>query len=133
MSKNILNRLNRATRARNLFTVRRQRRVAFKRAVAKVKPSRSSRPRQVAQLLPVLEAALFMQELAFEATSNLGLHGSVGGRPHVMTLSVFLLSPASQLGAGARAVHWKHMDECTFREAKEDSNALTVLTGCDRG
>ena len=81
MSKNILNRLNRATRARHLFTVRRQRRVALKRAVAKVKPSRSSRPRQVAQLLPVLEAALFMQELAFEATSNLGLHGSVGGRP----------------------------------------------------
>jgi hypothetical protein len=25
------------------------------------------------------------------------------------------------------------MDECTFREDKEDSNALTVLTGCDRG
>ena len=25
------------------------------------------------------------------------------------------------------------MDECTFREEKEDSNALTVLTGCDRG
>ena len=120
-------------RARHLFTVRRQRRVAFKRAVAKVKPSRSSRPRQVAQLLPVLETALFMQELASEATSNLGLHGSVGGRPHVMTLNVFLLSPASQLGAGARAVHWKHMDECTFREEKEDSNALTVLTGCDRG
>ena len=87
----------------------------------------------MAQLFPVLEAALFMQELASEATSNLGLHGSVGGRPHVMTLNVFLLSPASQLGAGARAVHWKHMDECTFREAKEDSNALTVLTGCDRG
>ena len=25
------------------------------------------------------------------------------------------------------------MDECTFREDKEDSNVLTVLTGCDRG
>ena len=25
------------------------------------------------------------------------------------------------------------MDECTFGEAKEDSNVLTVLTGCDRG
>ena len=133
MSKSIFNHANRATRARDLIAVGRKRRVSFKRAVAKVKPSRSSRPRQVAQLLPVLEAALFMQELASEATSNLGLHGSVGGRPHVMTLSVFLLSPASQLGAGARAVHWKHMDECTFREAKEDSNALTVLTGCDRG
>ena len=133
MSKSIFNHANRATRDRYLFTVRRQRRLAFKRAVAKVKPSRSSRPRQVAQLLPVLEAALFMQELASEATSNLGLHGSVGGRPHVMTFHLFLLNPASQLGAGARAVHWKHMDECTFREAKEDSNALTVLTGCDRG
>mgnify|MGYP003321995929 CR=1 FL=1 len=52
---------------------------------------------------------------------------------HTCAKTVFLLSPASQLGAGARAVHWKHMDEFTFREAKEDSNALTVLTGCDRG
>ena len=25
------------------------------------------------------------------------------------------------------------MDECLFREVKEDSNVLTVLTGCDRG
>ena len=131
MSKNILNHVNRATRAQDLFTVRRQRRVAFKRAVAKVKPSRTRRPRQLAQLLPVLEAALFMQELASEATSNLGLHGSVGGRPHVLTLRVFLLSPASQLEAGARAVHWKHMDECTFSWVKEDSNVLTVLTGSD--
>ena len=75
MSKNILNRLNRATRARHLFTVRRQRRVALKRAVAKVKPSRSSRPRQVAQLLSVLEVDLFTQELASEAKSNPELHG----------------------------------------------------------
>ena len=133
MSKNVFNHVNRATRAQDLFAVRRRCRVSFKQVVDKVKPSRKGRPRQAAQLLPVLEAALFMQELAFEATSNLGLHGSVGGRPHVMTLIVFLLSPASQLGAGARAVHWKHMDECTFREVKEDSNALTVLTGCDRG
>ena len=87
----------------------------------------------MARLLSVLEVALFTQELASEATTNLGLHGSVGGRPHVATFILFLLSPASQLEAGARAVHWKHMDECTFREAKEDSNVLTVLTGCDRG
>ena len=80
MSKSIFNRLNRATRARHLFTVRRRRRVSFKRAVAKVKPSRTRRPRQLAQLLPVLDAALFMQELAFEATSNLGLHRVVSGR-----------------------------------------------------
>ena len=75
MSKNIFNRLNRATRAQDLFTVRRQRRVAFKRAVAKVKPSRTRRPRQVAKLLPVLEVALFTQELASEEKSNLELHG----------------------------------------------------------
>ena len=133
MSKNISNRLNRATRARHLFTVRRQRRVRFERAVARVKPSLTGRPRQMARLLSVLEVALFTQELASEATTNLGLHGSVGGRPHVATLNVFLLSPASQLEAGARAVHWKHMDECTFSWVKEDSNVLTVLTGCDRG
>ena len=48
---------------------------SFKRAVAKVKPSRTGRPRQAAQLLPVPEAALLTQELAPEATSNLGLHG----------------------------------------------------------
>ena len=124
---------NPPTRARDLVDAAETRRKTFERRGAKESPARTGRPRQVAQLLPVLEAALFMQELAFEATSNLGLHGSVGDRPHVMTLNVFLLSPASQLGAGARAVHWKHMDECTFREAKEDSNALTVLTGCDRG
>ena len=40
-----------------------------------MKPSRTRRPRQLTQLLPVLEAALFMQELGSEATSNLGLHG----------------------------------------------------------
>ena len=80
MSKSIFNHLNRATRARHLFTVRRRRRVSFKRPVAKVKPSRTRRPRQLAQLLPVLEAALFMQELASEATSNLGLDGMVSGR-----------------------------------------------------
>ena len=80
MSKNIFNRLNRATRARDLIAVRQQRRVTFKRAVAKVKPSRTGRPRQVAQLMPVLEAALLTQELASEATSNLGLHGVVSGR-----------------------------------------------------
>ena len=130
MSKSIFNHANRATRARDLFTVRRQRRVAFKRAVAKVKPSRTGRPRQVAQLLPVLEVALLTQELASEAPINLGLHGMVGGRPHVVTSNLFLLSPASQLEAGARAVHWKHMDECIFSEVKEDSNVLTVLTGC---
>ena len=50
-----------------------------------------------------------------------------------MTFIRFLLSPASQLRAGARAVDWKHMDECTLSWAKEDSNALTVLTGCERG
>ena len=54
-------------------------------------------------------------------------------RQHLATFIRFLLSPASQLGAGARAVHWKHMDECTFSWVKEDSNALTVLTGCDCG
>ena len=79
MSKSIFNRLNRATRARHLFTVRRWQRVAFERVVARVKPSRTRRPRQLAQLLPVLDAALFRQELAFEATSNLGLHGVVSG------------------------------------------------------
>ena len=78
MSKNISNRLNRATRARDLFTVRRQRRVRFERAVARVKPSLTGRPRQMARLLSVLEVALFTQELASEATSNLGLHGLVG-------------------------------------------------------
>ena len=75
MSKNIFNRLNRATRARDLFAVRRKRRVAFERAVAKVKPSRTGRTRQVAQLLSVLEAVLFTQELASEAKSNPELHG----------------------------------------------------------
>ena len=43
--------------------------------MAKVKPLRTGRPRQVAQLLPMVEAALLTQELASEATSNLGLHG----------------------------------------------------------
>ena len=57
----------------------------------------------------------------------------VGDRPQVTTLISFLLSPASQLGAGAQAVHWKHMDECSFSWEKEDSNVLTFLTGCDRG
>ena len=80
MSKAILNRLNRATRARHLFTVRRRRRVSFKRAVARVKPSRTGRPRQVAQQLLVLEVALLTQELASEPTSNLGLDGMVSGR-----------------------------------------------------
>ena len=75
MSENILNHANRATRAQDLFAVRRQRRLSFKRVVAKVKPSRTGRPRQVAQLLPVLEAALLTQELASEAKSNLELHG----------------------------------------------------------
>ena len=80
MSKSIFNHVNRATRARHPFTVRQRRRVSFKRAVARVKPSRTGRPRQVAQLLPVLKAALLTQELAAEATSNLGLHGVVSGR-----------------------------------------------------
>ena len=102
---------------------------SFERAVARVKPSRTGRPRQVAQLLPVLEAALFMQELASEATSNLGLHGSVGRRPCLATFILLLLSSASQLEAGAWAVLWKHMDECTISWIKEDSNVLTVLTG----
>ena len=75
MSKSVFNHVNRATRAQDLFAVRRQRRLSFKRVVAKVKPSRTGRPRQVAQLLPVVEAALLTQELASEATSNLGLHG----------------------------------------------------------
>ena len=97
-----------------------------------MKPSRTGRPRQVAQLLSVLEAVLFTQELASEAKSNPELHGMSAVDHNVATLIRFLLSPASQLRAGARAVHWKHMDECTFREVKEDSNALTVLTGCDR-
>ena len=79
--------------------------------MGKVNPSRSNRSRQVAQLLPVLEAALFMQELAFEATSNLGLHGSVGGRPLVMTLIVFLRSPAS-LSPPKPYIHWiEHVEE----------------------
>ena len=43
--------------------------------MAKVKPSRTRRPRQVAQLLSVLEAVLFTQELASEAKSNPELHG----------------------------------------------------------
>ena len=81
----------------------------------------------------MLDADLFPQELASGAPSNLGLHGMVGGRPHVATFISFLLSPASQLRAGARAVHWKHMDECTFSWAKEESSVLMVLTGCDRG
>ena len=80
MSKNFFNSLNRATRARDLFTVQRSQRVAFKQVVARVKPSRTRRPRQLAQLLPVLEAALFRQELAFEATSKLGLLGVVSSR-----------------------------------------------------
>ena len=95
MSKGVFNHVNRATRAQDLFAVRRQRRLSFKRVVAKVKPSRTGRPRQVVQLFPVLEAALLTQELASEAKSNLGLHGMVSGRPHVVTLTVFLLSPAS--------------------------------------
>ena len=78
MSKSIFNRLNRATRARDLFAGRRSAGPSFERVVTKVKPSRTRRPRQVAKLLPVLEVALFMQELASEATSNLGLHGLVG-------------------------------------------------------
>ena len=75
MSKSIFNRLNRATRARDLIAVRRPRRVSFKPAAAKVKPSRTGRPRQVAQLLSVLEMDVFTQELASGAPSNLGLHG----------------------------------------------------------
>ena len=53
MSKSIFNRRKRATRAHDLFTARRRRRVSFERAVAKVKPSRTRRPRQEAQLVPV--------------------------------------------------------------------------------
>ena len=75
MSKSIFNHVNRATRARYPFTVRRRRRVSFKRAVARVKPSHTRRPRQVAQLLSVLEVDLFTQELASEAKSNPELHG----------------------------------------------------------
>ena len=75
MSKSIFDRLNRATRARDLIAGRRPRQVSFKPAAAKVKPLRSGRPRQVAQLLSVLEVALFTQELASEAKSNLELHG----------------------------------------------------------
>ena len=51
----------------------------------------------------------------------------------IASSDLFLLSPASQLEAGARAGHWKHMDECPCSWVKEDSNALTVLTGCDHG
>ena len=57
-----------------------------------MKPLRTGRPRQVAQLLPVLEAALLTQELTSEATSNLRLHGVVGGRLHVATLLVSFLA-----------------------------------------
>ena len=80
MSKNVFNHVNRATRAQDLFAVRRRCRVSFKQVVDKVKPSRKGRPRQVAQLLPVLEEALLTQELASEAPSDLGLHGVVSGR-----------------------------------------------------
>ena len=77
MSKSVFNHVNRATRAQDLFAVRRRCRVSFKQVVDKVKPSRKGRPRQVAQLLPVVETALLTQELASEAPSNLGLHGMV--------------------------------------------------------
>ena len=60
-----------------------------------------------------------------------GRHGQ--RRLHVASSNLFLLSPASQLEAGARAGYWKHMDEGLFSWAKEDSNVLMVLTGCDRG
>ena len=55
-------------------------RSAFKREVAKVKPSHTRRPRRAAQLLSVPEVALFMQELASDATSNLGLDGMDHGQ-----------------------------------------------------
>ena len=102
MSKSIFNRLKRATRAHDLFAARRRRRVSFERAVAKVKPSRTRRPRQEAQLVPVFEAALSAQELASEVQSNLGLHGLVGvgstSRPSFVSFSARLHS--SELAFG---------------------------------
>ena len=53
------------------------RRVSFKSAAAKVKPSRTRRPYGLAQLFRMLDADLFPQEMASGAPSNLGLHGSV--------------------------------------------------------
>ena len=87
----------------------------------------------MAQLLPELEAALFMLEMAPGAESHLQLHGSVGRRAHVMTRGLLLLSLASQLRAGSRAVQWNHVDESSFSWVKENSNVLTVFTGSDCG